>query len=124
MKKTLTLAIILFAAALLQVNAQKVANNENEEVNIPCLKESFDDENSVAAWGIGKSMDRREARELATKDAVKVMASRFHISSSAIAPYAEQWCAKMTVNDNNECVAYVSIHVSKDEIYKAIKEAQ
>ena len=124
MKKTFILAFLLFATALLQVNAQDVANKENEEINIPCLNESFDDENSAAAWGIGKASNMREARMLATEDAINAMAQRFHINVATIETYANMWCMEMTKNDNNECVVYVSIHVSKDIIYKAIQEIQ
>lgn len=124
MKKVIIQAILLFITTLPVVRAQEVANNGGEERNIPCIEESFDNESSVGALGIGKSTDRRAARIFAMQDAINTMAQRFHINSAAIEPHANQYCMEMTWNDNNECVVYVSIHVSKDVIYKAIKAAQ
>ena len=125
MKKTLALAFLLMTLGVTNAVAQEApARSEDFEVNIPCLKESFDDENSVSAWGIGKSTDRNEARMLAMQDAINALAQRFHVNRQTIASYARQWCMDITMNNNNECVVYVSIHVSKDAIYKAIKEAQ
>ncbi|MBQ7530089.1 MAG: hypothetical protein IJT12_00070 [Paludibacteraceae bacterium] len=117
--KSLLLMLVLYAS-LCTLHAQEAPFNNAEEVPVPCLQESFDTEDAVAAWGVGKSTDRRESAMLAIQDAIAIIAQRFHINSTAIEPYANQWCRTTSINANNECVTYVSIHVPKTIIYNAI----
>lgn len=125
MKKTITLAILLLAMGETNAVAQEApANGEEIQLNIPCLDESYYDENSAATWGVGRSSDMRTARLLATQDAIDAMARRFHINSETIGRFAQQWCMTTNTNANNECVVYVSIHVPKSVLYKSISIGQ
>ena len=109
--------LVLFPA----LSIAQEANTHAQEFSLPCWADSYDTENAVGAWGMGKSENRSLAYSLASNDAIESLARRFHVSSKAIEKDANTLCRQVTRNENGEYVVYVSIKVSKSALLEIIK---
>lgn len=123
MKQKLLILLSLFVLMSICIEAQD-SSNELEEILIPCLEDSFDDDNMVGAWGIGSSYDESQAMRMASQDAIDALSRRFHVDNKEIAKIAQSWCRKYTRNDNGEYVVYVSIKVSKSKLLEIINKSR
>jgi len=124
MKKVLALLILSIWMSLFCVNAQDFSNENQEGIDIPCLMESFDKENSVAAWGFGKSSNNQQAYLLANQDAIRSLANRFHLEKNDVEKYANMYCRQVARNGSGEYIVYVSITIRKTDLFKLLRNNQ
>lgn len=113
----------ILVLCLLALNVVSIRLFAEEQTLPPCIQDSYDSEKTVGAWGIGISSDRREASILSIRDAAESLARRFHVDSKEIEKNAQTVCRSMSMNEKNEYVTYISISVSKKELYEIIKKS-
>lgn len=126
MKKIMLFATVvaMSLAVAMPVNAQEISNEKQEGIDIPCLMESFDKEDLVAAWGFGKSSNNQQAYLLANLDAITSLANRFHLEKNDVERYANMYCRQVARNGSGEYIVYVSITIRKTDLFKLLKNNQ
>ena len=116
--------VAMSLAVAMPVNAQEISNEKQEGIDIPCLMESFDKEDLVAAWGFGKSSNNQQAYLLANLDAITSLANRFHLEKNDVERYANMYCRQVARNGSGEYIVYVSITIRKTDLFKLLKNNQ
>ena len=116
--------VAMSLAVAMPVNAQEISNEKQEGIDIPCLMESFDKEDLVAAWGFGKSSNNQQAYLLANQDAITSLANRFHLEKNDVERYANMYCRQVARNGSGEYIVYVSITIRKTDLFKLLKNNQ
>ncbi len=124
MKRVLPIISIIMLGMLCNIYAKDTSETTKDGIDIPCIMSAFDNEKEVAAWGVGRSTDNRQAYLAANQDAIASLANRFHLEKTEIGKYASMNCRQITRNKSGEYIIYVSITVRKSDLFELLKNKQ